>query len=182
MKRICSIYKSPRKNEMYLYVLKADALKRVPEGLLAVFGPPAHAFDLVLNLCAGTPREGQSGTWIVPEMQAAYRAWHRELLGKLVVSGACVVALGSVALVNYQGLSSLFRNHHEIRLMLVPSNYIGASAGYLREQVVSARQPFIKIGEDAERNPDVKLQPRKSLTVLVVALVLEWRRRRPVAR
>lgn len=37
-----------------------------------------HAFDLVLNLCAGTPREGQSGTWIVPEMQAAYRAWHRE--------------------------------------------------------------------------------------------------------
>ena len=49
MKRICSIYKSPRKNEMYLYVLKADALTRVPEGLLAVFGPPAHAFDLVLG-------------------------------------------------------------------------------------------------------------------------------------
>jgi lipid A ethanolaminephosphotransferase len=24
--------------------------------------------------------------------QIAYRAWHRELLGKLVVSGACVVA------------------------------------------------------------------------------------------
>ena len=43
MKRICSIYKSPRKNEMYLYVLKAEALTRVPEGLLAVFGPPAGA-------------------------------------------------------------------------------------------------------------------------------------------
>tara|TARA_Y100001951_G_scaffold90720_1_gene84089 strand:- start:10216 stop:10509 length:294 start_codon:yes stop_codon:yes gene_type:complete len=49
VKRICSIYKSPRKNEMYLYVLKADALTRVPEGLLAVFGSPAHAFDLVLS-------------------------------------------------------------------------------------------------------------------------------------
>ena len=49
MKRICSIYKSPRKNEMYLYVLKADALKRVPEGLLTVFGKPVHAFDLVLT-------------------------------------------------------------------------------------------------------------------------------------
>ena len=49
MKRICSIYKSPRKNEMYLYVLKAEALTRVPEGLLAVFGPPAHVFDLVLS-------------------------------------------------------------------------------------------------------------------------------------
>lgn len=48
MKRICSIYKSPRKNEMYLYVLRADALKRVPEALLAAFGVPQHAFDLVL--------------------------------------------------------------------------------------------------------------------------------------
>ncbi|EIK98233.1 hypothetical protein PMM47T1_03179 [Pseudomonas sp. M47T1] len=49
MKRICSIYKSPRKNEMYLYVLKSDALARVPEGLLTVFGKPLHAFDLVLS-------------------------------------------------------------------------------------------------------------------------------------
>jgi len=49
MKKICSIYKSPRKNEMYLYVLKADALKRVPEGLLQAFGAPQHVFDLLLT-------------------------------------------------------------------------------------------------------------------------------------
>ncbi|TRX74477.1 YcgL domain-containing protein [Pseudomonas mangiferae] len=49
MKRICSIYRSPRKAEMYLYVLKRDALQRVPEGLLAAFGAPVHAFDLVLS-------------------------------------------------------------------------------------------------------------------------------------
>ncbi|MBM7059507.1 YcgL domain-containing protein [Pseudomonas sp. UL073] len=49
MKRICSIYKSTRKNEMYLYVLKADALKRVPPALLSAFGTPQHAFDLVLS-------------------------------------------------------------------------------------------------------------------------------------
>ncbi|NBA95865.1 YcgL domain-containing protein [Pseudomonas sp. R5(2019)] len=49
MKQICSIYKSPRKNEMYLYVRKADALKHVPEGLLVAFGTPRHTFDLVLS-------------------------------------------------------------------------------------------------------------------------------------
>lgn len=49
MKRICSIYKSPRKNEMYLYVERKDALKRVPEGLLIAFGVPVHTFDLVLT-------------------------------------------------------------------------------------------------------------------------------------
>jgi len=107
-------------------------------------------------------------SWLLWKLPINYRRWHRELFSKVIVSVASAAVIGGVALANYQGLSSLFRNHHEIRLMLVPSNYIGASAGYLREQVVSAQQPFVKIGEDAERNPDVKLQPRKSLTVLVV--------------
>ncbi|WP_110948942.1 YcgL domain-containing protein [Pseudomonas bohemica] len=49
MKRICSIYRSPRKNGMYLYVLKSDALERMPDELLSAFGKPQHAFDLVLT-------------------------------------------------------------------------------------------------------------------------------------
>lgn len=49
MKRICSIYRSPRKSGMYLYVDRSDALKRVPEALLAAFGPPQLAFDIVLT-------------------------------------------------------------------------------------------------------------------------------------
>lgn len=35
------------------------------------------AFDQVITACASTPREGQDGTWIVPAMVQAYRAWHR---------------------------------------------------------------------------------------------------------
>lgn len=35
------------------------------------------AFERVIAECARAPREGQSGTWIVPEMIAAYTAWHR---------------------------------------------------------------------------------------------------------
>jgi len=49
MKRICSIYKSPRKREMYLYVDKREALARVPEALLQAFGAPQHVFDLLLT-------------------------------------------------------------------------------------------------------------------------------------
>jgi len=37
---VCSIYKSSKKDEMYIYVRKADALSRVPEALLAMFGTP----------------------------------------------------------------------------------------------------------------------------------------------
>ncbi|MDD2060960.1 phosphoethanolamine--lipid A transferase [Pseudomonas sp. GD03860] len=97
-----------------------------------------------------------------------YRAWYRELLYKLLAGGASVALLGVVALANYQGLASLFRNHHEIRLMLVPSNVVGASFGYVGERIGTAAKPFVKVGEDAQRELAWQQHSRKSLTVLVV--------------
>lgn len=35
------------------------------------------ALSRVLDLCSGTPRRGQQGTWITPEIKDAYMAWHR---------------------------------------------------------------------------------------------------------
>lgn len=123
---------------------------------------------LSLKLLAYIVFLGVVPSWILWKVPVDYRRWHRELFSKVIVSFASVAVIGGVALANYQGLSSLFRNHHELRLMLVPSNYIGASAGYLREQVASAQQPFVKIGEDAQRDVASQNHPRKSLTVLVV--------------
>jgi leucyl/phenylalanyl-tRNA---protein transferase len=34
-------------------------------------------FPAVIHACAGTPRDGQDGTWIVPEVMQAYVDWHR---------------------------------------------------------------------------------------------------------
>ncbi len=60
------------------------------------------AFEQVIAACAGTPRDGQDGTWIVPEIQRAYAAAHREgfvhsvetwVDGRLV-GGLYFVALG----------------------------------------------------------------------------------------
>ncbi|MDM0013484.1 leucyl/phenylalanyl-tRNA--protein transferase [Variovorax sp. J22P168] len=36
-----------------------------------------HAFESVIAACSGAPRVGQAGTWILPEMVAAYGALHR---------------------------------------------------------------------------------------------------------
>lgn len=49
MKKICSIYKSSKKDEMYLYVDKLEQLSRVPEVLLKMFGTPIHVFDMLLT-------------------------------------------------------------------------------------------------------------------------------------
>ncbi|WP_271195805.1 phosphoethanolamine transferase [Pseudomonas turukhanskensis] len=103
--------------------------------------------------------------WFMP---VTYRRWPRELLTKLLVAIASVAVLGGVALVNYQGLSSLFRNHHELRLMVVPSNYVGASLSLLREQIATGKEPFRTIGEDAVKARAWQSRRHKSLTVLVV--------------
>lgn len=57
MKLLCSIYRSSRKANMYLYVDKLKGLTRVPEELLAAFGTPALAFEFVLTPARTLARE-----------------------------------------------------------------------------------------------------------------------------
>jgi leucyl/phenylalanyl-tRNA--protein transferase len=60
------------------------------------------AFRQVITACAGTPREGQDGTWIVPEMVEAYVDWHKlgtvhsveTWMGGELVGGLYGVSLG----------------------------------------------------------------------------------------
>ena len=48
-KIVCSVYRSPKKEGMYIYVPKQDPFKDVPETLLETFGTPGHVMDLVLT-------------------------------------------------------------------------------------------------------------------------------------
>jgi uncharacterized protein YcgL (UPF0745 family) len=48
-KRLCTVYKSLREDEMYLFVDREDDLSRVPELLLEKFGTPQRVTQLVLT-------------------------------------------------------------------------------------------------------------------------------------
>jgi len=48
-KLLCEVFKSPRMDEMYLYVDKREGLSRVPEPLLERFGKPQAAITLILT-------------------------------------------------------------------------------------------------------------------------------------
>ena len=57
----------------------ARSLKKTIRGLLDANRCEVRidsAFRRVIEACATAPRDGQSGTWIVPEMIDAYSAWH----------------------------------------------------------------------------------------------------------
>lgn len=47
--KIVTIFKSSKKDEMYLYVDKREQLERVPEPLLEMFGKPVHVMDMPLK-------------------------------------------------------------------------------------------------------------------------------------
>lgn len=49
MKKICSVYRSPKEEGMYLYVDKKNDLESVPEELLKLFGKPELAMTLLLT-------------------------------------------------------------------------------------------------------------------------------------
>lgn len=49
IKRFCSVYKSSKKKEMYLYVDRKYDLKKLPETLMPMFGQPLHVMDLILT-------------------------------------------------------------------------------------------------------------------------------------
>lgn len=46
---LCAVYKSSKREGMYLYVDKVVGLKMVPEALLEIFGRPVHAMDMPLK-------------------------------------------------------------------------------------------------------------------------------------
>jgi uncharacterized protein YcgL (UPF0745 family) len=49
MKKICSIYRSSKKDGMYLYVDKTDGVDRVPGALMKQFGRPELAMTLLIS-------------------------------------------------------------------------------------------------------------------------------------
>lgn len=81
------------------------------------------AFDQVIDYCARVPREGQNGTWLIPEMQEAYRTLHQLNIAHSVetwqngelVGGLYGIALGRV----FYGESMFARQSNASKVALV---------------------------------------------------------------
>ena len=48
-KLFCSVFKSPKKQEMYLYVERKKGIASLPDNLKNIFGEPEHVLDMVLT-------------------------------------------------------------------------------------------------------------------------------------
>ncbi len=49
MKQLLTVWRSPKKEEMYLYTDRLEGLKRVPDDLLKMFGVPQEVMGLPIS-------------------------------------------------------------------------------------------------------------------------------------
>ena len=94
-------------------------------------------------------------------------SWSRELGRKGLGMLVALVCLGGIALSQYQPYASLVRNHHELRLMLVPSNVVAAVHSYTRRQLQAPAELKV-VGADAHRATPVSATRRPRLTIVMV--------------
>jgi len=64
---LCEVFRSPRREGMYLYVERSEGLAHVPEALLKVFGTPESA--LVFRLTPDRPLARASAPAVLEELR-----------------------------------------------------------------------------------------------------------------
>jgi lipid A ethanolaminephosphotransferase len=103
--------------------------------------------------------------------------WPRALLERSVLLGAMVVLIVLSVWSAYQPLSSLMRQHRELRYLITPANLVWSSAAVLRadtDRVAQAREP---IGLDARPGPSWAQRTRPLVVLWVLgetARAADW--------
>ncbi|MBF0160148.1 MAG: phosphoethanolamine--lipid A transferase [Magnetococcales bacterium] len=102
----------------------------------------------------------------VIHLPVRYSLTPRQILRKgLLVLGGTLVAIG-IILALYPSYASFFRNHHEIRQLINPSNSLYAVSSYVNRWRKSLNQELVAIGEDVRMRSPAGGRPR--LVVVVV--------------
>lgn len=95
------------------------------------------------------------------------RPWPR-LRGNLLGMAGGLVLSVVVALLSYQGLASLMRNHKELRYMANPLNTVYSASRVAANRLPRQAKALLPVGEDAVLGATYAQQKRPPLLVLVV--------------
>ncbi|HDS1771298.1 phosphoethanolamine transferase [Pseudomonas aeruginosa] len=93
--------------------------------------------------------------------------WRRQAVWRLGSLALVVALVGVVLATQYQSYASLLRNNRDLRLILVPSNVLGAVHSYAK-RTLDKPQAFVQVGTDAHQRIDAAASGRHKLMVVVV--------------
>jgi lipid A ethanolaminephosphotransferase len=104
---------------------------------------------------------------LISRVRLLNRGWKRETTRKFGSMALLLICFFGVVMSFYQPYASLLRNTREVRLMLVPSNIVGAVHGYLKREF-SAPAKLEVVGADAHRVAPAALGAKPKVMVVVV--------------
>lgn len=110
---------------------------------------------------------GAVPVWLLSRTRIVTLPWHRQLLGKATTFGVLVSASAVLVAPFFKSYAPLVRNHRELRMYLVPSNYVGALHSYVKVRL-AAPERLETVAADAIRAARAGGAGRHSLTVLVI--------------
>jgi lipid A ethanolaminephosphotransferase len=105
---------------------------------------------------------------IISRIRISYARPMQQLKRQALVATLSVITLVAAVLPFYKTYSSLFRNHREVRHLLVPSNALYYGARYLSGAYNESKQPLVSIGLDAKKEPIWDAQQKPGITIVVV--------------
>lgn len=106
---------------------------------------------------------------VIARLKIRYASLGREILHKLAVMLASLLVIGMTALAFYQDYASAFRNHRELRSLVVPTGYVYSLYSWVRDQLKAGSAPLKTIGLDAHVGARwATPSPRKAVVILVV--------------
>ncbi|MCE2659793.1 MAG: phosphoethanolamine--lipid A transferase [Rubrivivax sp.] len=119
------------------------------------------AMVLHLLLFAGVP------ALLLWRVRVRNPGWARALAHQGLLALVAVALLVACVLLAYQPLSSLMRNHKELRYRITPANVLWSTGAVLTQDLRGAAKGRESIGDDAQQGPSWA-QRRKPLVVVVV--------------
>jgi len=105
-------------------------------------------------------------TLLITRVSLRRDGWWRALKLRTLGSLLSLALIGALLLLQYQSFASLFRNHREVRHLIVPTNYLYYGVRTLSGAYAQSDRPLRSIGTDAHVSRTAGSRPR--LTVVVV--------------
>ena len=96
------------------------------------------------------------------------QSWRRALVSRMTLLGMALAVMVGALLWQFQPLSSLMRNHKELRYLITPANGLWSGGSVLAADARGAARPRQPIGQDAAPGPTWTASRKPRVMVIVV--------------
>ena len=97
-----------------------------------------------------------------------YSSLFKQLFSNSITIGLCLVVISGNVLLFSSHYASLFRNHHHVRYLVNPLNYVYSVSKYLAQTIMIEDKTPVQIGMDAHQIKNTINNKKRSVIVLVV--------------